>query len=93
MSSAREIRLFPDYSAPSPLWEDGGMVPADYDLPTELADALMQWQRYFDSHFDHERGWDAATDVAAYDAEGQRLADELRAALPEFLITLRLWWH
>jgi hypothetical protein len=49
----RVITLTPDYSAPSPLWNEAGacLNLTVVGLPTDLTAALLRWQHHFDEHF------------------------------------------
>ena len=76
-----------DYSAS--LWDDKGvsseLSDIEYDLNgytilnrDELQEAFDQWERDFDKSLDNTLDWEV------FNAEGNRLVDELQSRLPEY---------
>ncbi len=88
------VTLGVDYRAPSPLWIGGGNV-ADLTrlhLAVDLVSDLIAWQRHFDAHFSIMRwpNWDSREAAEWHAAEGPRLYERLRRALPERDIALNM---
>ena len=84
----RRLKLMPDYDC-WPIWdmdEPGNVDPETLSLPSELIDALNQWQATYDatlvrddprrSGFPSDRALEDFTD------EGRGLAERLQKALP-----------
>ena len=84
-----------EYAARTPLWVRGGNLAdlTSLDLPTELADDLIAWQQHFHDHFSITRwpNWDSREAAEWHAAEGPRLYERLRRALPERDIALNMW--
>lgn len=74
----RTIRLFPDYGAEWPLWEEGLKSPDDYGLSPELNDALRCWVDYWEANFHHLRGWHDGSRRDDWIAQGNEIANRLR---------------
>ena len=70
----------PEYSADLPLWLSDWW---ELGLNPELLNRLADWQEVFDGNFDPSEGWrnDAVRD--GWRSEGERLASQLREAVPE----------
>jgi pimeloyl-ACP methyl ester carboxylesterase len=87
------VRLMNEYGCDWPLW---GTLPAHVDrrIDDDLRGRLQAWAATFQHHFDHEDGWDATDVAASHLAEGERLADDLRAVLPApWTVRLDAWEH
>lgn len=72
-----------EYGHPWPLWETGRedgptMEPADYGLSSELIERLRAANRFWQEHFQHERGWDSAENLAAWTADTRQVLAVLR---------------
>ncbi|SDT37699.1 hypothetical protein SAMN04489716_3519 [Actinoplanes derwentensis] len=81
-----------DYGVGWPLWEDGAMDPADFDLPVGLADRISAWQEHFEVRFHYEDGWKTAEDAAAYAREGRELHRFLEQSIGGWAdVRLDLW--
>ncbi len=92
------VLLFADYSAGSPLFIDGVLVPredmARLGLDDAIANRLVDWQRLFDENYSADCG--AWTDRDARDdwyAESELLIVEVRRqlALVEVELDVHLW--
>lgn len=93
MSRPRAIKLMADYEC-FPLWEVeavGNIDPATLPITERLHADLLQWARRFDDGLnwsDPARTVVSPEHQAAFEMEGRRLADQLRAELgPEWPIT------
>ena len=83
------LRLMPDYAADLPLW---GRSPEQLRLSSWLLDRLALWQDEFDRNFDPFSGWTTPEARDKWSREADRLARELRAALPdEIELEVDLW--
>lgn len=76
---SRVIRVFPDYGADWPLWEDGLMFPDDYALSTELTAELRDWVDFWEANFHHLSGWNEPALRAGWIASGREITERLRA--------------
>jgi hypothetical protein len=85
----RAIKLMPDYEC-HPLWgvipsELGDIDPASLPISTILQQQLRAWADAYDQTLDWEdprqSGFLTAKDVFAFEAEGERLAEQLRTEL------------
>lgn len=74
-----EVRLAPDYSAPSPLWPQSDET--DTLVPQSLLVKLVAWQRDFDASFRWDSGWNSDEARTRWAADAEHLAAELEAAL------------
>lgn len=79
----------PEYSVELPLWiSDWWELGLSPDLLNQLAD----WQEVFDTNFDSMEGWRTETARESWKLEGDRLAGELRKALPSNIeLHVDLW--
>ena len=83
------LRLMPECAADLPLW---GRSLEPLDLSPWLLDRLAQWQDDFDENFDPFNGWKTPEAREKWRREADRLASELRAALPdEIQLEVDLW--
>ena len=72
-----------DYLAESPLWStDDMLLPENLGLSLPLVAAINDWQRHFETHFDHETGWDSRSNQEWYRASASELEDALAEELP-----------
>lgn len=61
--SRRQIRVFPDWGHPWPLWESEAgpnMWPADYGLSVALTRLMRDWYDLWEAHCDPFEGWDSS---------------------------------
>lgn len=83
-----------DYSAAWPFWgsRDIGLC-ADHDphLPAELAAECRAWAARFNENFDPESGWPSPHIAAEHEAQGRRIFEQVRRALPEHEVVFRYW--
>ena len=90
-----QYRLMNDYSADWSFWggKGGAGLCADADpaLPVETATAARAWASQFNELFDWQQGWPNAAIAAAHEAEGKRLYDEVKRALPGDEVVLQYW--
>ncbi|PFG42078.1 alpha/beta hydrolase family protein [Isoptericola jiangsuensis] len=87
------VRLMNDYGAGWPLW---GKLPTHVErrIDDDLRERLRTWAATFQDHFDHEVGWDSPDVASAHLADGERLADDLRAVFPTpWTVRLDAWEH
>jgi hypothetical protein len=69
--------------AESPLWStDDMLLPEKLGLSPPLVAAINDWQRHFETHFDHETGWDSSSSQEWYRAVAPELMDALKEELP-----------
>lgn len=73
-SPRRLLRIFCDYGAEWPLWENGMQAPEDYGLSDALSDKLAAWNHQFQDNMHWELGWRAGFDTEAWERTGRRLA-------------------
>lgn len=92
----RAIKLMPDYEC-HPLWgvipsEFGDIDPKTLPISTKLQQQLRTWADTYDQTLDREdprqSGFSTALDVSAFEAEGERLAEQLRTELGSNYIVL-----
>jgi len=74
-----EVRLSPDYSAPSPLWPTSDET--DSLVPEALLAKLIAWQEEFDDNFRWDTGWQSNEAKLQWAAEADILEADLRVAL------------
>jgi hypothetical protein len=83
------VKLMPDYAAELPLWHYHWW---DLNLPPELLNELADWQQAFDANFDPFKGWSSQGAKLEWAAEGERLIEKVRTALPTgFTVEVDLW--
>lgn len=77
------VRLSPDYSAPSPLWNESprAVMPADAMVPPALLAELVAWQQDFDENFHWEKGWRSVAARDRWASDAHRLEAQVRRAL------------
>ena len=64
-----------------PLWEGGGTSPDDWPMLSDaLRNELLDWQRFWDLHFDLDLGWVEGAE-ARFVTQGHRLCELLRREL------------
>ena len=93
------IKLMVEYKARSPVWTNPVCPPCHLvdltllPLAGDLVSDLVAWQRHFDAHFSVERwpNWDSREAAEWHAAEGPRLYERLRLALPDTEVTLHMW--
>ena len=88
------VELFPDYSAPLPLWGKGfGSIPWQVTkFPPQLLDRLAGWQKDFDDNYHYQTGWRSAAIRDRWADQGRALAADVRAALgTRAELTIGLW--
>lgn len=91
----RIIRLFPDWGAPTPLWEDGtaeyNIDPQLLGLSIELSTALRVWTTFWKNHFDPEQGWVSDDSEKEWGEQGHLLEQHLTAELGSDITLLQEW--
>ena len=87
-SSNRVLRIFCDYGAEWPLWEEGLQVPEDYGLSETLSSRLTAWNDEFQQHMHWDRGWPQGFDEKTWNATGKRLARDVQREVGEEILVL-----
>lgn len=89
----REVRLFPDWGHPWPLWEsDAGpdMSPQDYGLSPGLTKRLRRWYDTWYRETEPGEPWRDRALHRRWREEGDRLAEDLQTELgDDFSVTWR----
>lgn len=85
-------RFANDYGARWPFWAAGGLCAGgDPALPPQLERDVREWVNQFEQLFDWRQGWPDQATADGHRAEGERLYDEVRRALPDVTITFHYW--
>jgi hypothetical protein len=85
-----QVRISPDYSAPSPLWPSADET--DALVSVDLLARLIAWQEGFDANFHWETGWRSEPAKVRWAEDADVLVAELREALEgKAELTVDLW--
>lgn len=83
----RTIKFFPDYGK-TPLWESGSakyaLYPDDLGLSSSLGRDILDWNSYWNSHFDPFDGWKSEESRQRSQSEGDALLERLRSEIGNF---------
>lgn len=82
----RVLRIFCDYGAPWPLWEEGLQTPQDYGLPEQLSSRLAAWNDDSQTHMHWDRGWLPGVDEKVWSLTGKQLAREVQLEVGDAIL-------
>lgn len=82
-----DLKIFPDYGHPWPLWLPGtdeyAVSPHQLGLPQALTEHIRRWHQIWLNEFDVETGaWSSSRHRAAYLDEAGSILQQLRAEYP-----------